>query len=58
MNIPETVLGFLVKDKEEVGFAAHCYRWLAYMYIFTVPSLSGSRYAAMIVRDMSWILLV
>jgi hypothetical protein len=57
MNIPETVLGFLVKDKEEVAFAAHCHGWLAYMYIFTVSSLSGSRYTAMIVRNMSWILL-
>ena len=57
MNIPETVLGFLVKDKEEVAFAAHCHGWLAYMYIFTVPSLNGSRYAATIVRDMPRILL-
>lgn len=43
MDIPETVLSFLVKDKEEVALAAHCYFLLAHMYIAVMPSLSGSR---------------
>jgi hypothetical protein len=53
MDIPETVLSFLVKDEEEVTFAAHCYFSLAHMYIAAMISLGGSPNAVMIVRQRS-----